>query len=231
MLTFEEYTEEKFIPPKGAQKNAQKAIEWKEKYKNEVKAGTRVGWVRARQLANGDAISLDIVQRMANFQRHRKNSTISPENKNTPWRDNGYVSWLLWGGDEGVNWAIKKIQEIKNKSEATEMKKNKEYLDELVNEKESEHTQRFKKIYKDFNPAGNDRDSFTAEVARVSGIPKKILDEVYDRGIGAGKSAGMRPNVDSVEQWAKARVYSFVTKQPGTWGKADKDLAQKIEKK
>ena len=32
----------------------------------------------------------------------------------------------------------------------------------------------------------------------------------------------------SAEQWAMARVYAFVMKSPGTWGKADKDLADKV---
>jgi len=35
----------------------------------------------------------------------------------------------------------------------------------------------------------------------------------------------------SAEQWAFGRIYSFVMKQPGTWGKADKDLAEKVKKK
>ena len=30
------------------------------------------------------------------------------------------------------------------------------------------------------------------------------------------------------QQWAFARVNSFVTKSSGTWGKADKDLADKV---
>jgi hypothetical protein len=34
----------------------------------------------------------------------------------------------------------------------------------------------------------------------------------------------------SAEQWGQARVYSFVMKRPGTWGKADKDLADKVKK-
>ena len=104
-----------FIPPKAAQNNAKKVIEWKEKYGDEVDAMTRVGWTRARQLANGDKLSLDVVKRMAQFARHEKNSNVAPEYKNTPWKDKGHVAWLGWGGDAGVNWAKKIVDQNKDK--------------------------------------------------------------------------------------------------------------------
>jgi len=95
-----------FTPPKAAQRNAQRVLEWRERYGDEVKGMTAVGWTRARQLASGDPISLDIVKRMAQFNRHRQNRTAAPENKGTPWKDAGHVAWLGWGGTEGVDWAI-----------------------------------------------------------------------------------------------------------------------------
>ena len=122
--------------PEAAKKNAQLAIDWKEKYgRDEVEAGTAVGWARANQLAKGEMLSADTVGRMASFNRHRKNSTIAPEFKETPWLDKGYVSWLIWGGDEGVDWAMAKMDEI-SKTESI----NKNFLlgfDEFVNEKKS----------------------------------------------------------------------------------------------
>ena len=119
--------------PAAAKKNAQMAIDWKEKYgRDEVEAGTAVGWARAHQLAKGENLSADTIGRMASFNRHRKNSTIAPELKDTPWLDKGYVSWLIWGGDEGVDWAIKKMEEISK----TESNRNILFgFDEFVNEK------------------------------------------------------------------------------------------------
>ena len=109
--------------PAAAKKNAQMAIDWKEKYgRDEVPAGTPVGWARAHQLAKGEKISADTVKRMSAFNRHRKNSKIAPEHKDTPWKDNGYVAWLIWGGDEGVDWAIEKSKEIDAMKEAKEFK-------------------------------------------------------------------------------------------------------------
>lgn len=99
--------------PAAAKANAKKAIKWKEEHgRDEVKGGTSVGWARAHQLAKGEALSKDVVSRMAQFNRHRKNSKIKPELKDEPWKDNGYIAWLIWGGDEGVDWAIKKMEEI-----------------------------------------------------------------------------------------------------------------------
>ena len=109
--------------PAAAKKNAQMAIDWKEKYgRDEVPAGTPVGWARAHQLAKGEKISADTVKRMSAFNRHRKNSKISPEHKDTPWKDNGYVAWLIWGGDEGVDWAMEKSKEIDAMKEAKQFK-------------------------------------------------------------------------------------------------------------
>ena len=62
--------------------------------------------------------------------------------------------------------------------------------------------------------------------AKKTGMPYSILKKVYDRGMAAWKG-GHRPGTTQ-QQWAFARVNSFVTKSPGTWGKADKDLADKV---
>jgi hypothetical protein len=62
--------------------------------------------------------------------------------------------------------------------------------------------------------------------AEKSGMPYSILKKVYDRGMAAWKG-GHRPGA-SQQQWAFARVNSFVTKSSGTWGGADKDLAKQV---
>lgn len=101
--------------PESAKNNAQKVLDWREKYGNEVKGMTRVGWVRANQLAKGRNISRSTIARMSAFQRHKKNSEVSAENKSTPWKDKGYVAWLGWGGTSGINWASKKLKQIDKK--------------------------------------------------------------------------------------------------------------------
>ena len=105
-----------FKPPIGVANNAKQAIEWREKYPNETAdAGTQVGWTRARQLANRENISEDTIGRMVSFfARHEKNKEVAPEFRNEPWRDNGYLMWQAWGGDEGKTWCNKIYNQIQN---------------------------------------------------------------------------------------------------------------------
>ena len=65
--------------------------------------------------------------------------------------------------------------------------------------------------------------------ADKTGMPYSILKQVYNRGMAAWKG-GHRPGT-TPQQWAMARVNSFVTKSSGTWGGADKDLAKKVRGK
>ncbi len=84
-----------------------------------------------------------------------------------------------------------------------------------------------------------------AAIVKTTGIPKRILDKVYYRGVGArrsnpqsvrqvgtGKKVGGKSlkGKMSASQWGYGRLYSFLTKQPGTWGRADKDLATEVKK-
>ena len=93
------------VPPQSAKSNAQKVLKWREEHGDEVKGMTSVGWTRASQLASGEALSEDTIKRMAQFARHEKNAEIDPKYKSTPWKDNGYVAWLGWGGTTGISWA------------------------------------------------------------------------------------------------------------------------------
>jgi len=97
-----------YIPPKSVAEEAQRGIKAIEEHNSD--AGTQVGRVRARQLANRDNISLETIKRMkAFFDRHEKNRKIG---EGKEWHeDNGYVSWLLWGGDSGRRWAEKILSE------------------------------------------------------------------------------------------------------------------------
>ena len=72
----------------------------------------------------------------------------------------------------------------------------------------------------------NEKIAGLVKKAEKSGMPYGILKKVYDRGMAAWKT-GHRPGT-TPQQWAFARVNSFVTKSSGTWGKADKDLADKV---
>jgi hypothetical protein len=68
-----------------------------------------------------------------------------------------------------------------------------------------------------------------AQIAKLSGMPKGALQEVFNKGVGAYHTnrSSVRPSVSSPEQWAYGRVYSFVMKRKTTFGGADKHIATK----
>jgi hypothetical protein len=103
--------------PQAARENACKVLRWRDEHGDEVQGMTQVGWTRANQLCSGENISEETIARMSAFERHRRNSQIAPEFQGTPWKDAGYVAWLGWGGTEGVEWAQKKLQTIREEME------------------------------------------------------------------------------------------------------------------
>lgn len=94
--------------PKAASTNAQRAIDFKEKTNNKNNCGTQVGWTRASQLSNKRRISVDTIARMASFKRHQRNKDV-PYDKGC-----GGLMWDCWGGTEGIEWAIRKLEQINN---------------------------------------------------------------------------------------------------------------------
>lgn len=59
-----------------------------------------------------------------------------------------------------------------------------------------------------------DQSNSLAKIARLSGISRAALQKIYNKGIGAFKTAGAsRPNMTK-EQWAMARVYASI--RPGS---------------
>ena len=93
--------------PKAASENAKTALRWAQKNGWGGCSGA-IGKKRANQLANREPISLETIERMAGFIRHKRNSTRKLG------EGCGRLSWLAWGGTEGVEWARRKIEQIKN---------------------------------------------------------------------------------------------------------------------
>ena len=86
--------------PDAAVENAERGLELRREH---GRGGTQVGVTRAGQLANGERLSPDTVDRMVSFfARHEQNRPENPD-PNDP--SNGWIAWLLWGGDEARRWA------------------------------------------------------------------------------------------------------------------------------
>lgn len=104
---------EGYVPPKEAQKEAARALEWRREFN---RGGTAVGVARARDISNGKALSLDTIGRMVSyFARHevdKQGQGWSPGQKGFP--SAGRISWGLWGGDAGRRFA----QQVLKRAEA-----------------------------------------------------------------------------------------------------------------
>ena len=95
--------------------------------------------------------------------------------------------------------------------------------DKSAKTKPSKHTLKYRQMFGEQEV--NEKIEGLVKKAEKSGISYGILKKVYDRGMAAYKT-GHRPGT-TAQQWAFARVNSFITKGKGTWGGADKDLAAK----
>jgi hypothetical protein len=93
--------------PQQASENAKIALRYAEE-NGWGDCGTPVGKARANQLANGENISEETIARMASFARHKENSQKELGD------GCGRLMWLAWGGDEGVEWAQRKLEQIRN---------------------------------------------------------------------------------------------------------------------
>jgi HK97 family phage major capsid protein/HK97 family phage prohead protease len=173
-------------PNEGMKVEARRGLDWREEF---GRGGTRVGAVRARQIVAGENLSDDTVKRMYSFfSRHEVDKQAEGFKQGEEgYPSNGRIAWALWGGDAGFTWSKRLVEQMKEdravSGKALEMIKNKvEEHNEEVGDVKSKRT-------------------------NVS-----TLSKVYERGIGAYKTnpASVRPSVSSPEQWAAARINSFL---------------------
>lgn len=96
------------------------------------------------------------------------------------------------------------------------------FTDTLVKTKPSKWTARFHEVYPDLPFNKN-------KISARTGIPRHILNTVYDRGLKAWQTSGSRVGANP-QQWAIARVYKFVLvtkkKFPTTRVDPDSNLRQ-----
>jgi len=112
------YAHINFKPPKSVQKAAKRGLELRKKFKRgglsskeAGKLGIGSGVVRAIDLAEGSNMSPSTVKRMKNyFTRHQKDKKPGWGNPSKP--TNGYIAWMLWGGDSGWAWARKIVKQM-----------------------------------------------------------------------------------------------------------------------
>ena len=84
--------------------NATKGLKLRDRFD---RGGTEVGVKRAHQLADREPVTdADVKAMHSYFARH----TVDKDTHAHDWGNDddpsaGYIAWLLWGGDEGKDWA------------------------------------------------------------------------------------------------------------------------------
>jgi hypothetical protein len=91
--------------PQSVSNNAKRGIELNEKVGN--KCATQVGKVRAQQLAKGEAVSTDTIQRMYSYLSRAETYYDESDSEAC-----GTISYLLWGGKSALSWSRNKLREL-----------------------------------------------------------------------------------------------------------------------
>ena len=96
---------EQHQPPRGVQAVGKRAVRWIEQG-HAGRSFTQVGRHRARQLANGDAVSdADVKKMRAYFARHAVDKEAEGFRRGEDgFPSPGRVAWDAWGGDAGERW-------------------------------------------------------------------------------------------------------------------------------
>jgi hypothetical protein len=89
----------------GIRNNAKRGIELNDKVGN--KCATQVGKVRAQQLADGEAISVETIQRMYSYLSRAETYYDESDTEAC-----GTISYLLWGGKAALAWSRNKLREL-----------------------------------------------------------------------------------------------------------------------
>lgn len=144
------------------------------------RCATDVGKETARILANRETLSDDRVVRMFSFLSRAETYYDESDTKAC-----GTISYLLWGGKAAKRWSEARVKEMQERELSGTAKT-------ALENKVKEHNEEVEAQFKKAN--------------------LRMLEQVYNRGIGAYETnpQSVRPQVTSAEQWAMARVNSFL---------------------
>jgi ATP-dependent Clp protease protease subunit len=107
--------------PDTAKNNAKKALQHKKD--NGSSCGTRVGWLRANQIANGEGLSEDTVQRTYSFLSRAKTYDQGKYFDEDGKEVCGSIMYEAWGGSAMRDWAEAKFKKIEREKESKAMAK------------------------------------------------------------------------------------------------------------
>ena len=99
---------ETYKPTQAMAQAARRGLKLRMESSPSARGGTAVGMARARQFANRQEVSLDIVKRTFSFLSRA--ATYYKPGENTP----GTQAYLLWGGPAGLTWARNILDQLKD---------------------------------------------------------------------------------------------------------------------
>ena len=207
-----------FKPTSSMAEEAQRGLDWRKKFN---RGGTAVGVARANQLTNRENLSPSTVKRMYSFfSRHevdKQGQGYKPSQEGYP--SAGRIAWALWGGDAGFSWSTKKRNQIER-----ELAKQ----DQLADQEQKALTGKTRKALEN-KVKDHNEDHGDTKTKRVT---LGMLEKVFNRGVGAYRTnpSSVRPTVSSPDQWAMARVNSFLKALAGgrfRGGRHDTDVFPK----
>ncbi len=190
--------------PDSAKAAARRALRHREK--NGSKCGTAVGWERANQISSGEKLSLSTIKRTFSFLSRAETYNQGKFTDENGKEICGSVMYAAWGGTSMRSWCSGIINKVEGRSEITGAVK------EGLQKKVEDHNESVESATKKTN--------------------LRTLSTVFRRGVGAYKTnpGSVRPNVKSPEQWAYARVNSYLyalKNEKFRSGKHDTDLFPK----
>ena len=171
--------------PDSAKSAARRALRHREK--NGSKCGTPVGWERANQISSGEKLSLKTIKRTFSFLSRAETYNQTKFTDKDGKEICGSVMYAAWGGTSMRSWCSGVINKSEGRAAAIsgDVKKG-------LEKKVTDH---------------NEKITDSKKKATYG-----MLSAVFRRGVGAYKTnpGSVRPSVKSPEQWAYARVNSFL---------------------
>ncbi len=99
-----------FVPPPEVARYAAEGLRLRRTFN---RGGTPVGFARARDLKNRRRLSPQTMKRMHSFFARHEVDKRGKDFGNEDHPSNGFIAWLLWGGDPGKQWATETLRLMK----------------------------------------------------------------------------------------------------------------------
>ena len=104
-----------YKPNQAMQAAAKRAIAYNESVAPSQRWGTRVGKIRAQQIAKGELLSPDVIMRMYSYLSRAESVYLAQKNSGNLGK--GYYAYLGWGGETALAWAEDKIRKMERAGE------------------------------------------------------------------------------------------------------------------